>query len=268
MPLIKIKDLSRSFGRGDSKTRALRRASFSIKRGEFVAIIGPSGSGKSTLMHILGFLDRPSRGTYLFADSDTADLSDSALAELRRNRVGFVFQQINLMPRHTALENVALPMIYSRVPQQDRLKRATKLLGQVGLKDRLGHTPAELSGGQMQKVAIARALANDPELILADEPTGNLDSASGKAVLEELKRLHGQGRTVIIVTHDDSIAAAAERVLTVLDGELIGDSKAKKTARAKNAKKPAKTAKRSATQTSGSKVSAGKHKPASRKKKS
>jgi putative ABC transport system ATP-binding protein len=231
MALIKITDVSRTYGSGENETKALEGVSLVIERGEFVAVVGPSGSGKSTLMHILGFLDRPTEGNYLFDGVDMTLMDDNELARLRRDQIGFVFQQINLLPRHTAAENVALPMVYNRVAEPQRLQKAAGLLKQVGLADRAEHTPAELSGGQMQRVAIARALANDPEVILADEPTGNLDSASGKQVLDQLRKLHRAGKTIIIVTHDPGIAAAAGRTVTVLDGRLESDSGPPKKAR-------------------------------------
>jgi len=191
--------------------------------GEFIAIMGPSGSGKSTLMNVIGCLDRPTSGSYLFETRDVGSLSDDELALLRNRKIGFVFQTFNLLPRFTALKNVEVPLIYSGVSSRDRRERAKPLLEQVGLADRMDHKPTELSGGQQQRVAIARALINNPPLLLADEPTGNLDSRSGEEILNILIDLNKRGVTVIIVTHDQNVAARCKRIINLKDGRIIRD---------------------------------------------
>lgn len=202
---------------------ALVDISLEIKESEFAAIMGPSGSGKSTLMNILGCLDRPSSGSYLLDGFEVATMNDDELAKTRNQRIGFVFQNFNLLSRVSAWENVALPLIYARIPEKERLERAAKLLDMVGLATRKKHMPNELSGGQRQRVAIARALVNNPSIIMADEPTGNLDSRSSVDIMNIFNSLHEQGRTVILVTHEPDIAEYAKRVITVRDGLILSD---------------------------------------------
>jgi putative ABC transport system ATP-binding protein len=226
MALIELQDITKHYGPEGFQTTALDNVSLSINEGEFVAIMGPSGSGKSTLMHIIGLLDRPSGGTYHLDSNDVAGLRESRLAQLRLKKIGFVFQSFNLLPRTTALENVMLPMVYAQHTRIGQEKHALELLRKFGLEEQIDHTPAELSGGQMQRVAIARALANKPSLILADEPTGNLDSASGSQVLDLLENLHREGATVILVTHDAAVAGRAKRTIRLQDGTIAGDSMA------------------------------------------
>lgn len=225
MARIELQNVTKHYGREGFQTTALDDVTLSIDSGEFVAIMGPSGSGKSTLMHVIGLLDRPSGGTYQLEGNDTAAMRDTRLAQLRLKKIGFVFQSFNLLPRTTALENVMLPMVYAQRTRIGQDKHAFNLLKKVGLEEQAEHTPAELSGGQMQRVAIARALANKPSLILADEPTGNLDSTSGTQVLELLSGLHKDGVTVILVTHDPLVAAAARRRITLKDGRVTEDIK-------------------------------------------
>jgi putative ABC transport system ATP-binding protein len=220
-PLIEGRGLTRTYSMGDATVAALRGVDFSIALGENVAIIGPSGSGKSTLLHILGLLDRPSGGQYLFAGVDTDTLDDDRLAALRNRAIGFVFQSFNLVSGESALENVAAPLVYAGVKRKERTERATEALARVGLADRLDHDPSQLSGGQRQRVAIARAMVTSPAVILADEPTGNLDSASSRDIFDLLERLHGEGLTLVTITHDPRIAARADRVLRVEDGLLV-----------------------------------------------
>ncbi|MBI2145475.1 ABC transporter ATP-binding protein [Candidatus Woesearchaeota archaeon] len=205
---------------GGERINALQGATLEIKKGEFFAIQGPSGSGKSTAMHVIGALDKPDTGTVHINGKDTSRISEDGLAELRGKTIGFVFQQFNLIPTLTAIENVALPMVFQGKSETERNSVATRLLGEVGLLERKNHRPSQLSGGQQQRVAIARALANDPEIILADEPTGNLDSETGKKVLEMLKGLHKKGKTIIVVTHDDKLASEAETVAYIKDGKI------------------------------------------------
>lgn len=220
MQIISFANISKHYGQEGFQTIALDNVSLTIDSGEFVAITGPSGSGKSTLMHIIGLLDRPSSGIYYLKDEDVSTLSSKKLAQLRLQQIGFVFQSFNLLPRTTALDNVMLPMTYAGLSKREKEKRAIELLERVGLEDRMYHTPAELSGGQMQRVAIARSLANKPPLILADEPTGNLDTKSGQQVLDLLKSLHRDGTTIILVTHDENVSAAAHRSVKVIDGRV------------------------------------------------
>jgi putative ABC transport system ATP-binding protein len=222
-PLLEGRALRRVYSMGDSTVEALRGVDFRIDLRENVAIIGPSGSGKSTLLHILGLLDRPSSGQYLFAGVDTDTLDDDRLATLRNRGIGFIFQSFNLVSGESALENVASPLVYAGVKRKERIERATEALTRVGLGDRLGHDPSQLSGGQRQRVAIARALVTNPAVILADEPTGNLDSTSSRDIFDLLGRLHAEGLTLVTITHDPRIAARADRVLRVEDG-LIVDS--------------------------------------------
>ena len=220
-PLIEGRGLTRVYRMGDSEVAALRGVDFRIHLGENVAIIGPSGSGKSTLLHILGLLDRPSAGHYLFAGVDTDTLDDDRLAALRNRAIGFIFQSFNLVSGESALENVASPLVYAGVKRKERLERAHDALVRVGLGDRLHHDPSQLSGGQRQRVAIARALVTRPAVILADEPTGNLDSHSSADVFALLQELQAEGLTLVTITHDPRIAARAQRVLQVEDGLLV-----------------------------------------------
>lgn len=224
--IIQTIDLSKIYGMGDIQVTALDGVNLEIKEGEFVAIMGPSGSGKSTLMNILGCLDRPTAGQYILAGEDVSDLSKDRLANIRNRRIGFVFQSYNLLARTSALENVMLPLLYNREnhwSEAEQTERAQKVLEAVGLADRMLHQPHELSGGQSQRVAIARALVNDPVLLLADEPTGNLDSHSGDEIMGLLSVLHKQGSTIVMVTHEDEIAAYAERVIHFKDGQILTD---------------------------------------------
>jgi putative ABC transport system ATP-binding protein len=219
-PLIQLQSVSRTYRSGRLQVPALRDVDLEVRAGDFLAIVGPSGSGKSTLMHLLGCLDRPDEGRYLLDGLDVALLDDNGLAQLRSLAIGFVFQSYNLLPRTTALENVAAPLLYQGVKRRERLDRARAELDRLGLGDRLQHVPTELSGGQQQRVAIARALVTQPSLILADEPTGNLDSSSGAEVLALLKALHAEGATIILITHDAEVAAAAARTVSIHDGRL------------------------------------------------
>ena len=209
------------------QTVALDNVSFSIKKGEFVAIMGPSGSGKSTLMHILGALDTPTSGKYILDGEDVSKLSKDKLAEIRNKKIGFVFQSFNLLPRTTAIKNVALPMIYAGIPKKERIERAKTLLKRVGLGDRMEHTSSQLSGGQMQRVAIARALAMNPSIILADEPTGNISSAQSDEIMCLFQDLQKQGHTIVMITHEPSVAAYAQRTIHVRDGKIEKEEKNK-----------------------------------------
>ncbi|MCS7161741.1 MAG: ABC transporter ATP-binding protein [Bacteroidia bacterium] len=225
MALIRLERVSKFYPLGDRGVWALREVSFTIETGELVAIIGPSGSGKSTLMHILGCLDRPTEGRYYLQGREVTGLSEAELARVRNRLIGFVFQSFHLLPRYTALENVALPLVYAGVGRRERLRRAKAMLEAVGLGERLHHRPNELSGGQRQRVAIARALVNNPALLLADEPTGNLDSATSEEILQLFLHLHGQGHTVVIVTHEPTIAQRMHRQLVLRDGQIVADQK-------------------------------------------
>ncbi len=216
--MIKLEKISKTY---PPQLHALEDASLSILQGEFVAIMGKSGSGKSTLMNIIGFLDKPTTGHMKFLSKDVKTLTQNELANLRLREIGFVFQNFNLLPRLSAWRNVALPMVYAEIPRQKRKEKAFQLLDQVGLADRVLHFPNKLSGGERQRVAIARALANDPNIIIADEPTGNLDSKTGSDIMDMFCQLHQQGKTLIIVTHDASIAAYAQRIINVHDGRII-----------------------------------------------
>jgi putative ABC transport system ATP-binding protein len=220
-PLIELRQVSRVYDMGHVQVEALSDVDLRVDDGEFVAIVGPSGSGKSTLMHIIGCLDRPTDGTYLLEGTPVESLGDDDLARVRSRTVGFVFQSFNLLPRTSALENVAAPLLYQGVGRRERLVRAQAALERLGLGDRLTHEPSELSGGQQQRVAIARALVTDPALILADEPTGNLDSASGHEVMELLHELNRAGRTIVLITHDHDVAAVAPRQIHVFDGRIV-----------------------------------------------
>jgi putative ABC transport system ATP-binding protein len=221
--LIETESLGKDYLMGGGKLQALADVSVSVGQGEFVAVMGPSGSGKSTFMNLIGCLDRPSRGRYRLAGQDVAQLSGDALAEVRNRRIGFVFQQFNLLPRTSALENVALPLVYARVPRDERLRRAHACLSQVGLAQRAEHQPSQLSGGQQQRVAIARALVNGPQLILADEPTGALDSRTSLEIMALFQQLNAQGITIVLVTHEADVAAYAGRCLVFRDGRLRED---------------------------------------------
>jgi putative ABC transport system ATP-binding protein len=223
--VIQVEDLWKTYEMGVEKLHALRGVSLEIKKGEYVAIMGPSGSGKSTLMNLIGCLDSPTKGKYWLAGRLVSELNDDELAYIRNKEIGFVFQTFNLLPRATALHNVELPMIYNGTPSVDRLERAKAALKQVDLTDRMMHKPNELSGGQRQRVAIARALVNQPSILLADEPTGNLDSATGEEIMALFARLHQEGNTIILVTHEPDIAAHAHRVIRLRDGKIEKDER-------------------------------------------
>lgn len=224
--LVEIRDMCKIYNPGENEVRALDHVSVTIDEGEFVAIIGHSGSGKSTLMNMLGCLDVPSSGTYMLHGQNVSELDDDELSDIRNREIGFIFQGFNLIPNLTALENVELPLIYRGVGRSKRLELSRIALEKVGLGHRMDHKPAEMSGGQQQRVAIARAIAQAPPVILADEPTGNLDSHSTQEILEILKELHREGRTVILITHDNDIAAQAKRVIKIKDGRIESDSEA------------------------------------------
>jgi putative ABC transport system ATP-binding protein len=226
--LIAIEDLWKTYQMGSEEIHALRGVSFFIPRGAYVAIMGPSGSGKSTMMNLIGCLDTPSKGKYLLNTRLVSDMDDDELAHIRNKEIGFVFQTFNLLPRATALHNVELPLIYNGTPSHDRKERAIKALQAVELGERLYHRPNELSGGQRQRVAIARALVNNPSIILADEPTGNLDSATSNEIMSLFDQLHQRGNTIILVTHEPDIALHAHRVIRLLDGQVASDEKTKK----------------------------------------
>lgn len=220
---IRLRDIKKIYRMGGQELAALNGINLDIKRGEFAALMGPSGSGKSTLMNILGCLDRPTVGSYELEGKEVAHLSDDELAVMRNKHIGFVFQNFNLLSRISSLENVALPLVYAGVGASERRKRAQEVLEAVGLGDRAGHLPNELSGGQRQRVAIARALVNNPEIIMADEPTGNLDTKSTKEIMEIFQEMHGRGKTIILVTHEPEIAVCANRQLLVRDGVITRD---------------------------------------------
>ena len=219
-PIIRLENVSRVYDTGKVQVPALLDVDMEVADGEFLAIVGPSGSGKSTMMNILGCLDRPTSGRYVLDSNPVDELDDDGLAYLRSRSIGFVFQSYNLLPRTSALENVAAPLLYQGVGRKERLRRAQAALERLGLADRLGHVPSELSGGQQQRVGIARALVTEPALLLADEPTGNLDSHSGAEVLELFKDLHSLGRTIVLITHDLDVAQAADRAVHLRDGRL------------------------------------------------
>ncbi len=221
--IISTSEISRKYVMGSEVIMALQSISIDIDKGEYVAFMGPSGSGKSTLMNIIGCLDTPSSGTYILNNHDVSDLTENELAEIRNKEIGFVFQTFNLLPRATALENVALPLIYAGMGSADREEKALESLASVGLEDRAHHKPNELSGGQRQRVAIARALVNDPSIILADEPTGNLDSKTSYGIMDLFQELHDQGNTIIMVTHEEDIAAYAHRIIRLRDGLIETD---------------------------------------------
>ena len=221
--LIQVYDVWKTYQVGQQQVHALRGLTLDIGQGEYTALMGPSGSGKSTLMNMLGCLDTPTTGRYNLAGEDVGTLDDDALADIRNRRIGFVFQTFNLMPRYTALENVALPMVYAGMGRNERMERAKEVLEQVGLGDRMNHRPNELSGGQRQRVAVARALVNRPDLLLADEPTGNLDTKTSIEIMALFEEIHAAGNTVIIVTHEEDIAAHARRVVRLRDGVVASD---------------------------------------------
>ena len=223
MALIETYDLWKTYLMGEEEIHALRGVSISIESGEYVAIMGPSGSGKSTLMNLIGLLDRPSAGRLVFKGEDVTKLSPDRLAAIRNRDIGFVFQSYNLLARHTALENVEMPLVYAGVRRKDRSRRARAALEAVGLAERGGHGPGELSGGEQQRVAIARALVGDPALILADEPTGALDSRTGSDILALFEALNSQGRTVVMITHDEAVARHARRIIQLRDGGIVDD---------------------------------------------
>lgn len=222
--LVEIHDICKVYNPGENEVRALDHVSLEIDKNEFVAIIGQSGSGKSTLMNMLGCLDVPTSGSYVLHDQDVSSLSDDELSDIRNREIGFIFQGFNLIQNLTALENVELPLIYRGVVKKERDALSERALGIVGLANRMHHKPAEMSGGQQQRVAIARAIAQAPPIILADEPTGNLDSNSTKEIMQILRELHNEGRTVILITHDNEIAAQADRVIKIKDGRVESDS--------------------------------------------
>ena len=222
--VIRIGDLKKFYQLGGTQVKALNGVSLTICRNEYVAIMGPSGSGKSTLMNILGCLDTPSGGTYVLNGTDVSRMGDGELAQVRNNEIGFVFQSFNLLPRYTSLENVALPLIYSGVPRSERERRAKDALASVGLEERMEHKPAELSGGQRQRVAVARALINNPSIILADEPTGNLDTKTSIDIMRLFEEIYRKGNTVILVTHEEDIALHARRIIRLRDGVIESDT--------------------------------------------
>ena len=223
-PLINIKKLTRDFQLGNETINVLKGIDLQINKGEYVALMGPSGSGKSTLMNLLGCLDTPTSGTYILNGNDVSQMHDDSLAEIRNKEIGFVFQTFNLLPRTTALDNVALPMIYAGFSKSERNERATEVLTQVSLSDRMDHQPNQLSGGQRQRVAIARALVNKPSIILADEPTGNLDSKTSVEIMNLFNDIHKNGNTVIVVTHEEDIAKYAHRIIRLKDGMIESDT--------------------------------------------
>jgi ABC-type lipoprotein export system ATPase subunit len=225
VPLIETKDLCKTYSLGDNEVRALVEISLTIWRGEFVAIMGASGSGKSTLMHQIGCLDTPTSGLYCLDGVDVSGLDHTRLAGIRNRMIGFCFQSYNLLPLATALVNVQLPLVYAGVPRGQREERASAVLADVGLADRMHHLPSQLSGGQQQRVAIARSLVNDPLLIMADEPTGTLDSRTGRGIMELVCQLNGAGKTIVVVTHDANIAKYAERMITLHDGRIASDER-------------------------------------------
>lgn len=225
--VIKIRSITRDFPLGQEIVKVLKGIDLDIQKGEYVALMGPSGSGKSTLMNLLGCLDTPTSGYYELNGVDVSSMSDDALAEIRNKEIGFVFQTFNLLPRTTALDNVALPMVYAGAPISKRHKRASEVLADVGLSDRMDHKPNQLSGGQRQRVAVGRALVNKPSIILADEPTGNLDSKTSLEIMQLFDDIHKAGNTVILVTHEEDIAAHAQRIIRLRDGIIESDTKTK-----------------------------------------
>lgn len=220
-PILRIQHVSKEYQMEGVKFQALSNVSLTIRKGEFVAIMGPSGSGKSTLMHIIGCLDRPTTGRVMIEERDIVASSDQKLAEIRNTHIGFVFQQFNLLRKTSALANVELPLVYAKISPAERRSRALAILSEVGLTDKKNNFPSQLSGGQQQRVAIARALVTNPSIILADEPTGNLDSKSGAEILELFEHLHAQGKTIVVVTHDEMVAKHARRIIRIADGKII-----------------------------------------------
>ncbi|MDO7686842.1 MAG: ABC transporter ATP-binding protein [Schleiferiaceae bacterium] len=224
-PVIQLRNIVRNFPLGSQTVYVLKDIDLDIMEGEYVALMGPSGSGKSTLMNLLGCLDTPTSGSYNLANHDVSDMTDDQLADIRSREIGFVFQTFNLIPRQTALQNVALPLVYAGIGKADRLQRAAEVLADVGLDDRMDHQPNQLSGGQRQRVAIARALVNKPSMILADEPTGNLDSETSEEIMKQFDAIHAQGNTLIVVTHEEEIAQHAKRIIRLKDGRVESDTK-------------------------------------------
>lgn len=222
--LLELKGISKKYVIGTEKVNALRKIDLSISKGEYVALMGPSGSGKSTLMNIIGCLDTPSEGTYFLNEKGVSQMTENELAEIRNKEIGFIFQTFNLVPRSNALDNVALPLVYAGFSKSDRNNRATKALNDVGLGDRMNHKPNELSGGQRQRVAVARALVNNPSIILADEPTGNLDSKTSEEIMVLFEEIHKNGNTIIVVTHEENIARHAHRIVRIKDGLIESDT--------------------------------------------
>ena len=222
-PVLSLRGIRRDFPMGNQWVRVLKGIDLDVQPGEYIALMGPSGSGKSTLMNLLGCLDTPTSGSYFLAGEDVSRMDDDALAEVRNKKIGFVFQTFNLLPRQTALQNVALPLVYAGWPKADRLARSTEVLGMVGLGDRMDHQPNQLSGGQRQRVAIARALVNTPSMVLADEPTGNLDSATSVEIMRLFDEIHARGNTLVVVTHEEDIARHAKRIVRLRDGLIESD---------------------------------------------
>ncbi len=224
-PIIELKGIRRDFAMGSHVVKVLKGIDLTIEKNEYVALMGPSGSGKSTLMNLLGCLDTPTAGTYILNDQNVSTLSDNELADIRNKEIGFVFQTFNLLPRQTALDNTALPLVYAGLNKPSRHEKAAVVLDQVGLGDRMDHRPNQLSGGQRQRVAVARALVNDPALILADEPTGNLDSKTSVEIMNLFNEIHARGNTIVLVTHEEDIAQHAERIIRLRDGMIESDTK-------------------------------------------